>query len=62
MVSYLHVNWGSNVFPNVVKSLFATEGSEVVRECRRCGETVSAEDENCPYCGPGVRLVEYEID
>lgn len=50
------------MFPNVVKSLFATERSEVVRECRRCGVTVSADDEDCPHCGPGVRFVEHEID
>jgi len=31
-----------------------------VYECRRCGTTVDAHDEECPYCGP-TDIVEYEI-
>lgn len=33
----------------------------VVHECRQCGETLSADAEGCPYCGPGADVVSYEI-
>ncbi|WP_267905104.1 hypothetical protein [Halorussus halophilus] len=37
-----------------------TSNTEFVYECRRCGTTVDAQSEECPYCGP-ADIVEYEI-
>jgi rubrerythrin len=50
------------MFPSVIKNLFGGASAETVLECRRCGESVSADGDGCPHCGPEAPLAEYVID
>lgn len=50
----------SSVLGTVTVSMFRST-REVVYECRRCGTTVDAADESCPYC-EGSDLVRYVIE
>lgn len=50
------------VMRNVLRALLGGRDRRiVVYECRRCGTTVDAEEDPCPYCGPTDIMV-YEID
>jgi len=42
-----------------VKRLFADE-SVIVRECRRCGTSLSSDDDICPECG-STESAQFEI-
>lgn len=42
-----------------IRSLFESTDT-TVRECRRCGTTLAADDEHCPVCG-AEDTAEYEI-
>lgn len=36
-------------------------GRTVVYECRRCGQSLDADADRCPHCGP-TDVVRFEVD